>query len=685
MRILSLLMLIVVFVFGQSYAADKEKNASYLLSIDSLELMLTERSGAEEGHIICQIGSLWYRNFNFDKGLECASEALRIGQLFNDSSLIIRALRLFADNYYSMGQYDQSINYFKQELEFHLKATNQHKIAEVYCNIGVNYEVRGNVQKGLEYYLKALKLYEEVDDKEGLWATHSNMAFVYRSLGNDKEAIVQFEKAAEIEKTYLDVDKEHYFLVNIAESLNNLGDKDKALGYLFKADSMLVSIDKPDDEDYLVWIDCYRILGDIFASKGRAAEAESRYLKALRLSKIAKYIEREGKVVAALGAILVDKGEFDRAGGYLNRGIEIANETQNYYLKRDAYKALANMSARQGKFEQAWEYQILHGIASDSVLDIESNKQINILQIEYETEKREGQIQLLTKEKEIQNLQLHRNKAQKRNLAFMAFLLLFVSFIVFNGYRLKKKSAAMLFEKNNQLSLLNATKDKLFSIVSHDMKNSMAGFCSLIETLNKQLDNITPEQLKYFIGELSLSSSALREMMKNLLEWAKTQQNAIRFENNIINIHDLFIEVIDQNKQNAGQRNIAFDLNISNSGFQITSDKNVISTILRNLLSNAIKYSPNNSTITIDVSKKGKELHFSVSDVGAGMEQEQIDLLLNSDLLPRSKPGVSGDKGSGIGLRLSIDLLRKISADIAIGSTKNKGTKFEITIPDLTT
>jgi signal transduction histidine kinase len=652
---------------------------NYLQFIDSLLRYSESRENGDKANILCQIGAIYYRNFNFEKGIEYANMAMEIGTQLNNSQVLVRALRLFADNYYSLGRYDESIEYFEREMAYHQATGDLQKIAEVYCNIGVNYEERGNVKKGLENYLIALDLYQQIEDKEGLWATHSNMAFVYRCLGNEAEAIEQFEKASEIEKKYLDVDKGYYFTVNIAESLKNLGDFELAMKYLFKADSMLQLIDTPDDEDYLIWIDCYRIQGDVYKGIGMIRQAKTKYQEAWQLSQKARNIEKEGKVISALGSMMVSEGEYEKAAQYLFRGIAIAEETHNFYLKRDIYEALALMSAHLGKYKQAWEYQKLYGMASDSVLNIESSKQINTLQVEYETARKVSHIQMLTQEKEIQNLRLQKSESQKTNLAVMAFMLLLLSLIVFYRYKHKKRSAAMLSSKNHELSILNATKDKFFAIIAHDLKNPVSAFQQIAGQIESCFDYLTKDEFKYYIKELSSSSSALLSMLKSLLEWSKSQRGQIHVVPKEILPSNVISRALDEVKS-LPIHSVANIVVKNNAAIPVITDEEIVVTVIRNLLSNALKFSPANSTVTIVSEFQNNFWAISVADQGEGISGEDLKKLFRIDI-DTKKIGHSDKKGAGLGLIICSEFLQMINGTIKAESVEGFGSKFSILVP----
>lgn len=652
-----------------SYAAKDEKYAS---KIDSLKTFLKERNSAFEASVICEIGSLHYRNSNFIKGLNCANEAISIGQSLNDTSVIIRALRLFADNYYAQARYELSTDYFLKELEYQRNSGNKKKIAEIYCNIGVNYEERGLLEKGMFYYLEALKIYEKIDDKEGIVASLCNLSFIYRSQGKNAEAITALEKANAIEKQYLEVKKDHYYLANIAEAYINMRQFQKASEYLIKAEVILKKIKTPDDEDLMIWVDAAKLHADIYLEEGNQNDAYKKYLEALELSQKTGYLEKEGKVLVALGKMLMKTYNYKEAAIYLSRGLEIAEESGSFYLKKDIYSTLSEIVAKQNNFRQAWEYQKLYSIVSDSVINIESARQLANFEASYEKEKKESQIQLLQKEKEIQNLQLQKSESRIIYLAVVTLLLLALSGIILNRFRLKKRSAA-------ELTLLNATKDKFFAIIAHDLKNPVSAFNNIAKQVNTHLQSLSSDELKYYISQLSDTSSTLLSLLNNLLEWSRSQNRQLYTELKEIHPAEIVKNAIHEVSVPAKAKNIEIltgDINIQ----PFLSDSNILGTVIRNLLSNAVKFSPEGSIVKVQTEIDHYEYIITIADQGPGLSAEDINKLFRIEVDTKTI-GAPENKGSGIGLIICYEFLKKIGGRIWAESKPDQGCTFSIAIP----
>jgi len=671
---------LVCFIFLLISDFQTANAVDYQSRVDSLSALLKQRNTVIEAHIICQIGSLHYRNFEFDKGLKMANEALSIGRTTGNEKVMIRAHRLLADIYYAMAEYELSLKHFFIELEYHKKNGNLHKIAEVHCNIGVVYDVKGFVEKGLYHYLRALRLYELVDDKEGLVATLSNLAHIYREQRNYPEAIRHFNLAAEIERDYLEKQKPHYFLVNIAEDFMHLGQYEQAGNILQEADSILRSLPRPDDEDLLIWTDKARVQGIVSMETGRHKQALACFSEALEIVRKTGYLEKEGPVLILLGSLLTETGDFISAKAYLEQAKKIAIEVGSFTMQRDVYKSLSHLSEKMGLYPKALEYIKLFNQANDSVINIESARSMSEMQVTFDTEKKEAQIRLLQQENEIQHLLTQKSENRRKLAVIAAVALLLIAGLYFNRYRLKKQSEALLSEKNDQLAELNATKDKFFAILAHDLKNPVSSFSNISTLLKDKLEYLNEEDLRYYLTEMSNSAESLNQLLLNLLQWARSQRNQLHVELREHSLSDLIGKALRFLKTETDIKQLSIRKNISNNIF-LHTDENIMVTVLRNVIGNAAKFSPEGSEMTITTSEaSGKRFIISVSDNGPGMQPEDIEKLFRTDINTQTI-GTHNAKGTGLGLILCSELLEKIGGNIRAESVFGEGSTFFIEVP----
>ena len=239
-----------------------------------------------------------------------------------------------------------------------------------------------------------------------------------------------------------------------------------------------------------------------------------------------------------------------------------------------------------------------------------------------------------------------------------------------------------LGESEQRLKELNATKDRLFSIIGHDLRGPIGGFKSLIQLLISGYDLSNSKQLLEILKVIHKTAYSTYDLLENLLEWAKSQQNEIVFNPEKINLKDLVFNIMNLFSEVILNKEINIVNEIPDDQF-LVADKNMLSTVLRNLISNAIKFTPNGKSIKISVANIGDNIKISVQDEGTGIQEEDLPKLFNS-LSPLSTYGTQGEKGSGLGLLLCKDFIDRHNGIIEVNSIWGKGSTFSFTLPQAT-
>ncbi|MFA5848881.1 MAG: HAMP domain-containing sensor histidine kinase [Bacteroidales bacterium] len=232
----------------------------------------------------------------------------------------------------------------------------------------------------------------------------------------------------------------------------------------------------------------------------------------------------------------------------------------------------------------------------------------------------------------------------------------------------------------NELRELNATKDRFFSIIAHDLKNPFTGLLGFSDILLSNLHAKDYETAEEFATIIKGLSEQGYKLLVNLLEWARSQLDAIK-----INIEPVSLKVaMDDSKSivsaGANKKNIEilYDCNLD---YKVFADTNILKTILRNLLSNAVKYCNGKGVIRISAERKGKYIVICVSDNGVGIKKENLSRLFRIDSKVSTK-GTDNEDGTGLGLILCKEFANKLGGDISVESTEGKGTKFFVSLPE---
>lgn len=235
--------------------------------------------------------------------------------------------------------------------------------------------------------------------------------------------------------------------------------------------------------------------------------------------------------------------------------------------------------------------------------------------------------------------------------------------------------------KNNELTLieLNATKDKFFSIIAHDLKTPFNSIIGFSEHLVKQIKKHDYEKIEDFAEIIRQSSYRAMELLSNLMIWTQSQSGRMEFNPEHLDLPALIKEVTLLLNGNAIQKSISIYSELTTK-IPVYADKAMISTVLRNLISNAIKFTPPGGTVNISAVKTLNGLEISVSDNGVGISEERINKLF---LLTESysTPGTHKEKGTGLGLIICKDFIEKNDGTIRVKSKAGIGSTFYFSLP----
>lgn len=235
-----------------------------------------------------------------------------------------------------------------------------------------------------------------------------------------------------------------------------------------------------------------------------------------------------------------------------------------------------------------------------------------------------------------------------------------------------------LIENTNMLKELNATKDKFFSIIAHDLRNPFTNLIGASELLAAptNYNSETSQRLGKVINEAARKGYNL---LQNLLDWSRSQTGTISFKPELVVLQKVVKESWSNVKASAFSKNLEFDIFIDNN-IQLMADVNMLSTILRNLLQNAVKFTPEYGRISISAIENNNCIVIIVEDSGVGMSEQDIEKLFRIDV-KFSNPGTSKESGTGIGLLLCKEFVEKHKGKIWVTSTEGKGSKFYFSIP----
>lgn len=238
---------------------------------------------------------------------------------------------------------------------------------------------------------------------------------------------------------------------------------------------------------------------------------------------------------------------------------------------------------------------------------------------------------------------------------------------------------AQLTDKNSQLNQLNATKDKFFSIIAHDLRNPFNSLIGFSDLLKRNAANYTTDEITEFANEMVDAAKSAYQLVENLLDWSRVQRGIIHPKPEWISASEIASEI----KQIAFRQASTKNINITTETepeTEIFADREMVRMVLRNLVSNAIKFTPEQGTVTVKIHNNQIDSHFSVTDNGIGIKPDQLEQLFYI-ATKTSKAGTNGEQGTGLGLILCKEFVDLQGGEIWAHSSPNVGSEFHFTLP----
>lgn len=246
-------------------------------------------------------------------------------------------------------------------------------------------------------------------------------------------------------------------------------------------------------------------------------------------------------------------------------------------------------------------------------------------------------------------------------------------------HALLEKSYLMLKESEHKLSQLNEIKNKLFSIISHDLRNPLATMQSFLKLVTEHQHKLSEEEKQQLFAQAQQSLDDLNLLLYNLLQWSRSQMNLLEFKPEKIHIRSLLENCARVLKLNAHLKNISVKVQTDDNyvGF---ADKEMTEFIVRNLISNAIKFSHRDNEVRVYAYQKDGDIVIEVKDSGIGLSESKIKKLLETNAT-LTRRGTEKEKGTGLGLLISKEFIEKNKGSLSITSEQGKGSCFSFTIP----
>ncbi len=377
--------------------------------------------------------------------------------------------------------------------------------------------------------------------------------------------------------------------------------------------------------------------------------------------------------------IALKQGNLKQAMQLLNEAAGISAQLNLREILKDSYKGLSDVYARQGNFAKAYEHRVLHEQLKDSLLNWEIVQRAILAnnQLEYERQM-----------KQLATLELRAQRVQREQLiisiafAFVFILMGAMLVMALRNNRYRKQINEALLNKNKlieaqnrELKISACLRDKLFSVISHDLRSPLVSLRGLLTMLQKK--QITEREFALFIPRLNQLLLGMNETLENLLKWGHSQLGLLSFQPVQLHIHDVVNQVFRLFNDIAEHKKIKL-INQTPARLFVTADQNVMELLLRNLIHNALKFSQPGGKVTVTAQSTDAECSIEVHDLGIGLPEDFMKLLATGSIV--SKRGTSDEKGTGLGLRLCTELLERQGGRLEAYNRQEGGATFRITL-----
>ncbi|MFN8254595.1 MAG: tetratricopeptide repeat-containing sensor histidine kinase [Bacteroidales bacterium] len=622
-----ILLIIVFFVGTKAFSQENEKELVCRYTIMAENLILEGNSDFALNHL----------NITLKKALK-----------LKDDSLLTIVYRQLGQLYEIKGNYKYSINNYLKAISYCNKSNLINEKAKCYKGLS-NVDFRtGNNELALENCMLAIEIFKTLNDTAEFIASSSLKAQVYLGLNKIDEARQIYNLLLNLAIQTNDSANLVYIYDHIGAVHSFKSDYDSALFYMEKALKINGDSKRP----------VYRAI--IYGNMGEMYMCKGLYEEAIKFLKLAYEIERESDFKSGmiflhytLGQTYSRMGDAKNAESEFNNCLKLIAATGESREKPIVYQLLSEHYERSRNYIEALKYLKLKTASADSLGKISNELKIEELKIKNDFEEIENELNISKKSVLL----------QKYIIALIGSG--FLSIIIFSVF---------IYRSQRKLKKANKSKKLLFSIIGHDLRG-------LVGSINQMLDliDISEDDKKlFYLDKLKQPAQSSLLLLDNLLDWSKTGEKSIAYNPIELDISEIFISVKELLKPLAERKNIKVNI-VLDQNYKVFADENQVKTIIRNLLSNAIKFTNIEGFVDITGKKEAKNLRIIVKDNGIGMEKNIVDKILKGSFY--SGFGTQSETGSGLGLSICKEFIKKNKGKFFIESMPGKGSSFQFTLP----
>ncbi|MCK5135499.1 MAG: tetratricopeptide repeat-containing sensor histidine kinase [Bacteroidales bacterium] len=604
----------------------------------------------------------FYRRNNMVKGISrCLNN---MGIIYKNQGNYVEALTV----------YDESVKYLDPEKD-------PMDIAEAYINMGNVFVYLGSYEKALEYFEMALEIAERENSLKNIALCLSNSGVVQNKCNNYKEAFNLYRRSLDVSEIINDQIQISNCLINLGTNYADMGQPELGLEYVQRG--MAIKMELGDERAIS---NCYIHLAEIHCMLEGYDQAIDLFRTAIPEKK--RLGDQEGLVRCynGMGSVLLDRREYAEARKIVDQSLELAIEISALEHIVQGFRIKREIAVEVGDFRSAYQFAMQQHQYEDSLMDEATSKAVMEMEFRHRAKELERENENLRIQSNLTAELMDKRNAFLKSIIGIAFLLAAGLMLVVHFMRRLRLSSQKLEEKNLvitkqnlKLDTLNRNKDRMMSIIAHDLRGTLGNQLTAIEVLHQiEGDDKAEIDEKKLLGNLKHSASYSLELLENLLHWSRLEENDSYFHPEEVNLNTLITSCISLFDETARNKGLTFQLH-TNGTIHCQVDRIMMEIIIRNLVSNAIKFSNNGGIIDINVEIENDQVNLTVTDHGIGMTDEQIDQITNNGGFTRR--GTANEKGAGIGLTLVREFTSIHKGKIIIISKPGEGSCFEIVFP----
>ena len=357
---------------------------------------------------------------------------------------------------------------------------------------------------------------------------------------------------------------------------------------------------------------------------------------------------------------------------YAQNSYEISKDKGLRVQAKDASYILYEIYTDTKQFDRAIEFLNEYFSLRDSITNSEKIQRIADLRTAFEVGQKQAEADL------------YEERAKNREIVAISLggvllSVMVLAFVLYRNNNQKRKINTLLEEQKTELENLNHTKDRFFSIISHDLRGPVNAFHGVSRMIKFFVKNKQMDQLDSLAEEIDHSVDRLSELLDNLLSWAVQQQGHVPYIPEKLDIHEMADDLVHIFSTMANSKNVKLVSHVPRSIY-LWGDRNTVNTIIRNLINNAIKFTSDEGLVTIDVEAQEETAVVRVSDTGVGIPEDKLQDLFRLQA-KKSTWGTHGEKGLGLGLQLVHEFIELNRGKITVESEEGVGTTFKVWLP----